>query len=581
MTNPAIWPTPRSVTWTHASCTVPPSAASDLETMLAGGDAPDWIDAARDETLPAGGYTLQIDEHTPVVIRHNGALRHAAATLIMLLRRTALPCGRVEDYPAIRNRGVMLDISRDRIPTMREFRDILGTLALLKINHLQLYVEHTLAYAGHEAIWSGWSALTLAELDRIQGWCDDFGIELAGNQNCFGHLSEVLRTPGYEHLAETHGPYDFYGLTRDGPFSLCPTDPRSLELATDFIQQQAAVLRSPLFNIGCDETADIGAGRSADAVANKGKAAVYGNYVAQIARAALDLGKRPMFWADIALSEPAVLDALPKDMIAIAWGYEPDSPFDQWCETLTQTGFETWLSPGTSAWRSIAGRTSERRANLRAAAQAAVAHDGAGLLITDWGDLGHRQTWPITLMGIAEGAHAAWNPDAPFDAKALGTALWSSPELGSWLADLGDADLPLRETCGFPDATGNRGRLLNAGAVFTDMHPARPDWGTPGTAEEWKAVHAKLETLATRRPRVRNTLLNTECAHTVDVMCAGCARATNRRGATTEADTLADRFDTLAGEHRRLWLARSRTGGLDRSAAWYTRLADQRREEAP
>ncbi len=583
---PAIWPTPRSADWTRAACTPPPTAPRDLEAMLAGGPCAHWIDASQDTSLPAGGYTLTIDAAMPVRVRHHAGLRHAAATLIMALRSNTLPVGRVHDHPAIRSRGVMLDISRDRIPTMREFRDIVRTLALLKINHLQLYVEHTLACRGHEKVWAGWSALTLSELERIQGWCDDFGIELAGNQNCFGHLSELLRTPGYDHLAETHGPYDFYGFTRSGPFSLCPTDPHALELATDLLTQQAAVLRSPLFNIGCDETADVGAGRSAQAVATKGKAAVYGSYVASVANAALDIGKRPMFWADIALSEPAVLDALPKDMIAIAWGYEPDSPFDQWCQTLSNAGFETWLSPGTSAWRSFAGRTRERRANLHAAAQAAVSHSCTGLLVTDWGDLGHRQTWPITLLGLAEGAHAAWNPGAPFDAAALGAALWSSPELGNWLAKLGDADAPLRETCGFPDAKGNRNALHNAGAVFTDMHPARPGWGTPGTAQQWSAVRDTLESLASTQPCVSDALTNAECAHAAEVMLAGCERAVSRRESVRQdslykAPDLAERFDAIALEHRRIWLARSRRGGLDRSTAWYQTLADEPPRDAP
>lgn len=577
---PAIWPTPNSAKWTRATCTLPRTAPSDLEIMLAGGPCAHWIDESPDPSLPTGGYTLTINDAMPVRIRHNAGLRHAAATLILTLRNHTLPVGRVHDFPAIRSRGVMVDISRDRIPTMREFREIVRTLALLKINHLQLYIEHTLAYRGRDAVWGGWSALTLDELDRIQSWCNAYGIELAGNQNCFGHLSELLRTPGYEHLAETHGPYDFYGLTRDGPFSLCPTDPNALKLATDLLTQQAGVLRSPFFNIGCDETADVGAGRSADAVAANGKASVYGTYVASVANAALDIGKRPMFWADIALSEPEVLDVLPKDMVAIAWGYEPDSPFDQWCETLVAAGFEAWLSPGTSAWRSIAGRTTERRANLLAAARAAVTHNCPGLLITDWGDLGHRQTWPITLIGLAEGAQAAWNPEAPFDAAALGSALWSSPELGNWLANLGDADLPLRETCGFPDTNGNRARLLNAGAVFTDMHPARPDWGTPGTAAHWSAVQHTLASLAADQPSVDDPLVNAECTHAVEVMLAGSDRAIARRDPSHQPCDLAERFDAITLQHRRLWLARSRRGGLDRSTAWYQTLADEARRAA-
>lgn len=38
-------------------------------------------------------------------------------------------------------RGVMLDISRDKVPTLKTLFEIVDLLSLLKINHLQLYVE--------------------------------------------------------------------------------------------------------------------------------------------------------------------------------------------------------------------------------------------------------------------------------------------------------------------------------------------------------------------------------------------------------------------------------------------------------
>ena len=111
-----------------------------------------------------------------------------------------------ETPPAI---VVMLDVSRDRIPTMEEFGRIVPWLASLKVNHLQLYTEHTFAYAGHEEVWRGWSPLTPAEIREIDALCIGHGIELAANQNCFGHLRTWLELPRYAHLAETHGDWVF------------------------------------------------------------------------------------------------------------------------------------------------------------------------------------------------------------------------------------------------------------------------------------------------------------------------------------------------------------------------------------
>ncbi len=71
---------------------------------------------------------------------------HGARTLSQLLVQygTRIPCVRVQDRPAFAVRGVMLDISRDRVPTMAQLRQVIAQLASWKINHLQLYIEHHL-----------------------------------------------------------------------------------------------------------------------------------------------------------------------------------------------------------------------------------------------------------------------------------------------------------------------------------------------------------------------------------------------------------------------------------------------------
>ena len=82
-----------------------------------------------------------------------------------------------------------------------------------------------------------------------------------------------------------------------------------------------------------------------------------------------ECGKRSMYWADVPLSHAELLAHIPRDMIALAWGYEPSSPFDSWAEklcSLPQGPEGAWLCPGTSSWRSIAGRTTERRGNIAA-----------------------------------------------------------------------------------------------------------------------------------------------------------------------------------------------------------------------
>jgi hypothetical protein len=176
--------------------------------------------------------------------RAEEGVRRAIATrdqIARQYRKFEIPQMVIEDGPSFATRGVMLDVSRDRVPTMKHLLQTVDLMASLKFNHLQLYTEHTFAYAGHEEVWRDWSPLTPAEIRELDSHCRLLGIELAANQNCFGHLAKWLNHPNYGHLAETLGEWVFQNETesfpRSGPFSLCPIDPGSAVFVKDLLGQ--------------------------------------------------------------------------------------------------------------------------------------------------------------------------------------------------------------------------------------------------------------------------------------------------------------------------------------------------------
>lgn len=513
-----------------------------------------------------------------LLARDPAGARHGLATLAQLIRQYGrrLPAMVLEDAPAFPTRGVMLDASRCRVPTMASLREFVDLLASMKINHLQLYTEHTFAYAGHEEVWRDCSPMTADEVRQLDAWCLEVGITLAANQNCFGHLHRWLALPRYAPLAETTGAWDFLGTRREGGFSLCPGDPRSIELVRDLLGQLLPHFSSRLVNIGCDETLDIGQGRSRDDVARRGWR-VYAEFVGRVAQLAVQRGFRPMFWADIALSHPESLATLPAELIALAWGYEPDTPFARWGKTLREAGREHWVCPGTSSWRSITGRTSERIGNIKAAVGAGLARGASGLLAADWGDLGHRQQWPISLRGIADAADAAWSgwrdgacDPASVSMHAFGDA---SGLVGLWLDEIGQADFELRSVCGEPDPDGRPTPLRNATALLTDLDQPLGEEPLGGRGALWRDARDRLSDLADRVPGGAGELVAAELAHTAEVALIAAERAIARRrpgGMTADrADDLADRLRSATNEHRRLWLIRSRPGGLDQSCSHY------------
>jgi hexosaminidase len=546
----------------------------------------------------AEAYALRADESgVTIAARTTAGIAHARRTLAQLRAQygNALPRLAIEDAPAFPTRGVMLDISRDRVPTMAHLLGTADLLAALKLNHLQLYTEHTFAYRGHEEVWRDASPMTPAEVPELDAFCRARSMELAANQNCFGHLATWLRMPRYAHLAETHGDWVFENeheqFRRSGPFSLCPIDPASIAFVDDLLGQLVPCFRSALVNIGCDETFDVGSGRSRDAVAARGRAAIYTDFVKSVASIVRRSGKRPMLWADIALSHPESLGDIPDDMIGLAWGYEPDANWRQWCELLRNAKRDVWVCPGTSSWRSITGRSAERRANLTQAARDGLSHGATGFLVTDWGDSGHHQQWPIALVALAEAADAAWTGGSPgYDPRAASLHAFGdrSLSIASWLDALGDVDEPIRRVAGVPTPDGSPTRLRNSSALFNDLHapcsPRDPDsrlrnvLATP--LDFWHATRGRIIDASRHTPLSAAPAVADELRHTLDEALFAADKAIARRAEDFSASTrraLADRASALLDEHRRLWLLNSRPGGLDSSSRHYQRIIDDLR----
>lgn len=72
----------------------------------------------------------------------------------------------------------MLDISRSKVPTLATLRDLAGRLASWKINQLQLYMEHTFPYTGHEDVWRDASPISPDEILSLDAYCRERHIEL-------------------------------------------------------------------------------------------------------------------------------------------------------------------------------------------------------------------------------------------------------------------------------------------------------------------------------------------------------------------------------------------------------------------
>jgi hypothetical protein len=359
------------------------------------------------------GYALTISKGgIEISFCEAGGLRAATATLRQLLKEYGrkLPCLKIRDWPDFARRGVMLDISRGRVPKLATLLDLAEKLSDFKINELQLYTEHTFAYKKYKSIWRNWGALTSDEIRKLDARCRELGIDLVPNQNSFGHLRYFLADPRLKKLGEISEP--FLSETKDflrRPTTLAPNHPRTLPFLRGLYDELLPNFSSEFFNIGGDETWDLGKGQSKKVCATKGQGRVYLDFLKQLDLEVSARDRKMMFWGDIILKYPALIRELPKDIIALNWGYEANHPFAKETAQFAKAKIPFYVCPGTSTWQTLIGKHDNALANLRSAAKAGKRFGAIGFLNTDWGDGGHPQPLAVSWPLFAAGAALAWN----------------------------------------------------------------------------------------------------------------------------------------------------------------------------
>ncbi len=544
-----------------------------IETKITSGrDEFALINLIRSPTgFPEQGYRLKIHpDGIEIAAEDEAGAFYGLQTLRQILLQCPgrIPCLKIEDWPQFADRGYMLDISRCKVPRMDTLRALIRLLSSFKINQLQLYTEHTFAFTNHEVVWGDASPLTAEEVRELDEYCRHFFIELVPNLNSFGHFERWLRHPEYKHLAECP---DGFTLPNGKSFPWGKTlrpDPESLRFLEKLFEEFLPNFSSQRFNIGCDETWEIGQGRSRALAEKMGDGELYLNFLQKIAGLARKNGKQIQFWADWVLHNPENVDRLESDITGIIWGYEADHPFDRQCEVFSKTGRDFYVAPGTSSWSTIGGRIENAIENLSSAALSGVKYGAQGYLITDWGDGGHHQSLPVSYAPLVCGAGQAWNPQV----------------------DISDRMAEILDKFVFFDATEITGNLwVGIGRTARMMKKSPPNTSplhyllfSDGknldhildgiTLEELASICSHLLRLEAKIPSARPTCRDNqeilaELRLTLGLMLHAARRGIARLSRSTVDITQRRREMTLLiNQFEKCWLARNRHGGLHESS---------------
>ncbi|HSF19908.1 MAG TPA: beta-N-acetylhexosaminidase [Vicinamibacteria bacterium] len=524
------------------------------------------------------GYRLEVTRDTMRVSGEGASgLRYGIETLSQLLGRSRdVRCCTIDDAPDLDKRGLLIDISRGKVPTLQTLKGIVDEMVRLKLNLLMLYTEHVFHFRRHPEIGRNASPMEAWEIRELDAYAAERHVELVPTLQSLGHMHQILNLPGFRHLAES-----------EKRWSLSPAREQSYELLSDLYAEYLPNFSSSWFNANCDEPVDLGRGLSKEWAEREGRAAVFASHVRRVKALAAEHGKRTLIWADVVHEHPGVLDQLPDGLILLDWWYEADHDFDR-VQVFADRKIPFLVAAGTSSWNTLFPRLANAVSNIRGYAEAAKRHRGVGLLTTDWGDGGHPNLLGNSAHGFAWGAQCAWGRSDLADEEFDRAFAWSS----------------------FSDRSGATGRLYRrlgalheTGFDHFNHSPLKSlyfdDW-TDATYTRKSRRSILVKTLrrlqSVERALVRSEVklqtrpsIAAELRFAVEVSRAAAEKGllgleyldfendasswtpSRRKRLARSMERMAQEQAKARERHRELWLARNRLSGFETTRGYYER----------
>jgi hypothetical protein len=349
------------------------------------------------------GYLLFSDKSHLIVAANTGqGLFYGVQTLRQLLRKDdgklVCPAVAIRDWPSMEWRGVQDDLSRGPIPTEDFMKRQIRTLAAYKVNMFALYMEHVFDFASQPLVAPKEAALTPQEIKALVDYAQDRYVTILPEQQTFGHLHHMLKYEIYADVAERpHG------------HVLTPTKERSYDIIKAMYADLVPLFPGPFLHVGGDETFELGHGQTAARVAEVGLGRVYLEHMQKVSAILQPYHKQLMFWGDIALKYPQLLDILPKDIIAVPWDYDPRPSFESIIKPYRDAGLRVIVAPGANNWNQIWPDLDASFVNIRNFVRDGQKLGAMGMLNTTWNDDGeslYGMAWPALIFGAAAGWQA-------------------------------------------------------------------------------------------------------------------------------------------------------------------------------
>lgn len=196
-------------------------------------------------------------------------------------------CFEISEKASFESVGPMLDMSRGGVMRVESVKKYLRHVAALGLNMLMLYTEDTYEVKEYPYLGYQRGRYTLEELQEIDDYAAELGIEVIPCIQTLGHMEQYLR---------------YSAVTRkikDTDRVMMVGEEETYRFVEACIATMRRAFRSKRIHIGCDETNGMGTGKYLTQNGYRDRLDLFTEHVTRVNEICKKYDFRPMIWSDM------------------------------------------------------------------------------------------------------------------------------------------------------------------------------------------------------------------------------------------------------------------------------------------
>lgn len=251
--------------------------------------------------------------------------------------------------------SVMVDCSRNAVPSVQSLKEFMVYLALMGFNSMMLYTEDTYEipeqpYFGHMR-----GRYTIQELQELDAFGDSLGIEMIPCIQTLAHLNGIFKWGCFEKVHDID----------DIMLADCED---TYVLVEQMLKSARMCFRSKYINIGMDEAHNLGRGQYLDKFGLEKKPDIMLRHLDKVVELCRKYNFEPVMWSDMFFRmqfdgkyhvdegdlSQEVISKIPEDVALCYWNYftppEQENMLKHMMEQHRKTNRTIWFAGGSWAW---------------------------------------------------------------------------------------------------------------------------------------------------------------------------------------------------------------------------------------